>query len=82
MSFYKLPRNELDSLDNEILEKAFETALEAIKEGSQRSGAETDEELEAALRRDIIEIARSNGVSDPETLKQILLTGVLRSDAP
>jgi|SoiMethySBSTD1v2_1073268.scaffolds.fasta_scaffold107480_7 hypothetical protein len=50
MSFYKLPRNELDSLDNEILEKAFETALEAIKEGSQRSGAETDEELEAALR--------------------------------
>jgi hypothetical protein len=55
--------------------------LEAIKEGSQRSGAETDEELDGTPC-DIIEIARSNGVSDPETLKQILLTGVLRSDAP
>jgi len=37
---------------------------------------------EAALRRDLIEIARHNGVSDPETPKNILLTSVLRSDAP
>jgi len=32
-----------------------------------------DEELEAALRRELIEIARFNGVSDPETLRDILL---------
>ena len=32
-----------------------------------------DEELGLALRRDLIEIARLNGVSDPETLKDVLL---------
>jgi hypothetical protein len=73
MSYYKSPRNELDPLDNEILERAFDAALQAIKESGQRFDAETDEELEAALRRDLIEIARFNGVSDPETLKDILL---------
>jgi hypothetical protein len=56
--------------------------LEAIKKSGQRFDAESDEDLEVALRRDLIEIARSNGVSDPETLKDILLTGVLSSDAP
>ena len=80
MSSYKSPRNELDPLDSE-LERAFDAALEAIKESGQRFGAESDKDLEVALRRDLIEIARSNGVSDPETLKDILLTGVLSSDA-
>ena len=32
--------------------------------------AESDEELEAALRRELI--ARFNGISDPKTLKDIL----------
>jgi hypothetical protein len=76
MSYCKSPRNELDPLDNEILERAFDAALEAIKESGQRFDAETDEELEAALRRDLIEIARFNGVSDPETLKDILLARI------
>ena len=80
MSSYKSPRNELDPLDSE-LERAFDAALEAIKKSGQRFDAESDEDLEVALRRDLIEIARSNGVSDPETLKDILLTGVLSSDA-
>jgi hypothetical protein len=74
MSSYKSPRNELDPLDNEILERAFDAALEAIKESGQHFDAETDEGLEAALRRELIEIARFNGVSDPETLRDILLT--------
>ena len=66
MSSYKSPRNELDPLDTEILERAFDAGLEAIKESGQRFGAESDEDLEVALRRDLIEIARSNGVTDPE----------------
>jgi hypothetical protein len=82
MSSYKSPRNELDPLDHKILERAFDSTLEAIKQSSQLFDTETDEELEAALRRELIEIARVNGVSDPETLKDILLTSVLRSDAP
>jgi hypothetical protein len=35
---------------------------------------ESDEALEAILRRELIEIACLNGVSDPETIRDILLT--------
>jgi hypothetical protein len=73
MSFCKLRRNELDPLDHEILERAFEAAWEAIKGSDRHSDTESDEELELALRRELIEIARLNGVSDPETLKDVLL---------
>ena len=73
MSLYKSPRNELDPLDSEILERAFETTWDTIKGTDQHFDAESDEELEAALRRELIEIARLNGVSDPETLKDVLL---------
>jgi hypothetical protein len=37
---------------------------------------DSDEALEAILRRELIEIACFNGVSDPETLRDILLTRV------
>ena len=50
MSFHKLPSNELDPLDNEILERAFDANWEAIKGSHQRFDADSDEELEAALR--------------------------------
>jgi hypothetical protein len=53
----------------EILKRAFDAALAAKKSG-QHFDAESDEELEAALRRELI--ARFNGISDPETLKDIL----------
>ena len=59
----------------EILKRAFDAAL-AIKKSDQHFDAESDEELEAALRRELIEIARLNGVSDPETLKDILLASM------
>jgi hypothetical protein len=71
-----LPSNELDPLDNEILERAFDANWEAIKGSHQRFDADSDEELEAALRRELIEIARFNGVSDPETLRDILLASL------
>ena len=35
---------------------------------------DTDEQLEENLRRELIEIALINGVTDPETLRDILLT--------
>jgi len=34
----------------------------------------SDESLEANLRRELIEIASFDGVSDPETLRDLLLT--------
>ena len=60
----------MDPLDSEILERAFETTWDTIKGTDQHFDAESDEELEAALRRELI--ARFNGISDPETLKDIL----------
>ena len=72
MVLFKSPRYELDPLDVEILQRAFEVTWAAIKAGDW-SFENDDEELEAALRRELIEIARFNGVSDPETLRDILL---------
>jgi hypothetical protein len=82
MSFYKLRSNELDPLDHEILERAFEAAWEAIKGSGRHSDTESDEKLELALRRELIEIARLNGVSDPETLKEVLLASAPPWRAP
>jgi hypothetical protein len=68
----KSSRQELDFLDTEIFGKAFDSTGKAIEANGEPSGFESDEGLEAALRRELIEIARFNGVSDPETLRDIL----------
>jgi hypothetical protein len=39
---------------------------------------DSDEGLEALLRRELIEVASYNGVSDPETLRDILLARLLK----
>ena len=72
MVFFKSPRRELDPLDVEILHRAFEATWATIKASGQSFDFESDEALEAALRRELIQIARSMG-SDPETLRDILL---------
>ena len=66
-------RHKLDPLDREILEKAFDAAWTAVKEGDPLVDFDSDDGLEAILRRELIEIACFNGVSDPETLRDILL---------
>ena len=76
MSFHKSPNNELDPLEKEILERGLDAAWYAIKSSGQHFEAESDEELEAALRRELIEIARANGVNDPDTLKDMLLASL------
>jgi hypothetical protein len=63
----------LDPLDEEILQRAFEARWAAIKASGQSFDFENDEALEAGLLRELIEIARFNGLSDPETLRDILL---------
>jgi hypothetical protein len=69
-------RRVLDPLDIEILERAVEGAYLAVKENDSSTELENDEELEAALRRELIEIARFNGVSDAETMRDILLAAM------
>jgi hypothetical protein len=70
-------RRELDPLDLELVERAFEGAWLAVKENNLLAAElDSDEELEATLRRELIEIALSNGVRDAETLRDAL-PGVL-----
>jgi hypothetical protein len=66
-------RDELDPLDKELLERAFEGVMAAAKENDAFVDLDSDEALEATLRRELIEIARFNGVSDAEALRDIAL---------
>jgi len=55
---------EFDPLDKEILERAFDLTSALIGDNCPK----------ATLREELIEIAYSNGVSDPETLERLVLT--------
>ena len=68
-------RHEFDPLDREILERAFDATLEVVQ-GNRPSIVNFDgnDGLKAIIRRELIEIAHLNGLSDPETLRDILLT--------
>jgi hypothetical protein len=62
-----------DPLDREILERALHAVYAALEDEF-----DSDERLEAALRRELIEIASSNGISDPETLRDLVLASLSR----
>jgi hypothetical protein len=66
-------RHKLDPLDREILERTFDATFAAVKGDEYPVDFDNDEGLGAILRRELIEIACSTGVSDPETLKDHLL---------
>ena len=72
-------RRDLDPLDNEFLERALESAGSALKQDSSHIDLESDEQLEAELRRELIEIARSYSASDAEILRDVLLLSILAS---
>lgn len=69
-------RHKWDPLDREILERTFDATLATVKESD--APIDSDEGLEALLRRELIEVASYNGVSDPETLRDILLARLLK----
>jgi hypothetical protein len=77
MVLFRSPRHDLDPLDLEILERAFDATWAAFKEHATPHDFDDDEHLEAALRQELIEIACFNGISDPETLRDILLANLL-----
>ena len=62
-----------DPLDREILERALDAACVAVKASGTSIEYESDEGLEAALWRELIEMALQNGISDLETLTQLVL---------
>jgi hypothetical protein len=69
-------RRDLDPLDLEILERAFEGAVVALKENDALNDLDSDEALEASLRCELAEIARSNAVSDADTLRDVFLAAL------
>jgi len=71
---FRPPRHELDPLDLEILERAFDATWAVIRGTDRPLELDSDEGLEAILRRELIEIAYLNGVSDPETLRDMVLS--------
>jgi hypothetical protein len=48
----------------------------ALKENDTLNDLDSDEALEASLRRELVEIARSNDVSDVDTLRDALLAAL------
>jgi hypothetical protein len=66
--------HDLDPFDRELIERAFESAWAAIKRSEVISDYESDQELEAALRVELIDLARNNGLNDAETLRDLVLT--------
>jgi hypothetical protein len=75
MDLFRSPLQELDPLDMKILERAFHAALALVKE-DHPTEFDSDEGLGAILRRELIEIACFNGVSDPETLRDLVVTNL------
>jgi hypothetical protein len=65
-------QGDLDPLDLEIVERALQGVREGILAGSAPIDLESDEELERALRRELAETVRASGVTDAETLLDIL----------
>jgi hypothetical protein len=66
-------RCDLDPLDREILEKASGGLRDWLKQDGVPVKLDSDEALEAALRRELVEMIRSSGVSNPEALLDILV---------
>jgi len=62
-----------EPLDLEIMERALKDAKAAVQNNDARLDFDNDEELEAALRRELIEIACSTAVSDHERLLDLVL---------
>ena len=73
-------KRDLDPLDLEVVERAFEVASDAIKTKAPFD-PDSDEALEAAMRRELVEMICSTGVSDPEALLDILLADLSDKDS-
>jgi hypothetical protein len=67
------PRCDLDPLDREILEKASGGLSDWLKRDGVPVELDSDEALEAALRRELVGMIRSSGVSNPEALLDSLV---------
>lgn len=70
-------RDQFDPLGRQILEGAFDATWSAIEGSISPVEFDRDEGLDIMIRRGLIEIARFNEVSDPESLRDVLLARLL-----
>jgi len=63
--------HDIDPIDREIIERALQDVLIVLK--GKTSGLVTDEQLEKKLRGELTQIARVEGLTDAETLRDVLL---------
>jgi hypothetical protein len=66
----------LDPLDREILERTFDATLAAVKGDDSPVEFDNNKELEAILRRELIEIACLGDMSHPEQLQDLVLARI------
>jgi hypothetical protein len=66
-------RRDLDPLDNELFERALESAWIAVKQKPSQVDLDSDEQLESELRRELFEIARSYSASAETLRREVLL---------
>jgi hypothetical protein len=69
-------RHKFDPLDLEILQRTFDAALATIKGDDSPVEFDSNKNLEALLRRELIQIACVTGVSEPERLQDLLLARI------
>jgi hypothetical protein len=76
MGSFRHPKQYFDPLDLEIMERALNAAWRHIKAYKPVDNARrSDEELKSFLAEKLVAIATVHGVSDPETLRSLLLGG-------
>jgi hypothetical protein len=75
MGSFRHPKQYFDPLDLEIMERALNAAWRQIKAYKPVDTSQSDEELKSFLAEKLVAIARVHGVSDPETLRSLLLGG-------
>ena len=66
-------RVDLDPLDLEILERALEGAMAKRKQSGVLDYLDSDADLESALCGELVEIARSSGLTEAEALRDAAL---------
>ena len=77
---YRTLACDLDPLDLEVVERAIQGLSETIEADRTSAEFDSDEGLEIALRRELAEMVRAHGVSDPDVLLDMVIDGSSERD--
>lgn len=66
---------DLDPLDLEVVERAIQGLSETPDADGLSIELDSDDGLEVALRRELAEMVRAHGISDPDALLDMVIEG-------